>query len=100
MPLIRGNGGRAGTHGLEVLLELGVKGTTLERNDLRGGVRVVGDGRAALGAEEAVDGVAGGAHAGPLLHGAVDGELILGNDDDQGCGGRVSIAFQVRDFCQ
>lgn len=43
---------------LQVLLDLSVESTGLERNDLRSSVGVVGDGRAALGAEETVDNVA------------------------------------------
>ena len=44
------------------------------------------NGRAALGAEEAVDVLAGGALGGVLLDGTVDGELILGDDGDEGWG--------------
>lgn len=44
----------------------------------------MGDGAAALGAEDAVDGLAGGALARPGLGGAVDGELVLGDDGDEG----------------
>lgn len=47
-----------GTYRLEVLLDLGVESTGLQSDDLRGGIGVVGDGRAALGAEETVDNVA------------------------------------------
>ena len=80
-------GRRGKTHGLEVLLDLGGESAGLEGNDLGGGVGVVSDGGAALGAEEAPDGVAGGALALPLLDGAVDGELVLGDDGDEGWGG-------------
>ena len=48
-----------GTYRLEVLLNLGVEGTSLQGNDLRSGIGVVGDGRTALAAEETVDDVAG-----------------------------------------
>lgn len=73
-----------GTYRLEVLLQLGVEGTGLEGDDLGGGIGVVGDGRAALGAEEAVDDVTGRAlGARVLLDGAVDGELVLGDDGDE-----------------
>lgn len=43
----------------------------------------MGDGRAALGAEDSVDGVSGGGRAGPLLDGAVDGQRGLGDDGDE-----------------
>lgn len=46
------------THRLQVLLDLSIESTCLERNDLRSSIGVVGDGRAALGAEETVDNVA------------------------------------------
>lgn len=76
------------THRLQGLLDLGVEGAALERDDLRGRIRVVGDRGAALGAEDAVDGVARGALAGPGLGRAVDLELVLGDDADEGlfCG--------------
>jgi len=48
-----------GTHRLEVLLDLGVEGTSLQGDDLRSGIGVVGDGRTALATEETVDDVAG-----------------------------------------
>lgn len=44
----------------------------------------MGDGRAALAAEDAVHGLAGGAHAGPALGGAGDGHLVLLEDSDEG----------------
>jgi hypothetical protein len=66
------------THRLEVLLDLGVKGTSLQSDDLRGGIGVVGNGRTALGAEKTVDNVARRSlGAGVGLDGAVDGELVL-----------------------
>ena len=72
-----------GTYGLEVLLDLGVKSASLQGDDLRSGIGVVGDGRAALGAEEAMDILAGGALGGVLLDGAVDGKLVLGDNGDE-----------------
>lgn len=74
---------REKTYRLELLLQLGLKGAGLESNDLGGGIGVVGDGRAALGAEESVDGVSGGGRAGPLLDGAVDGQRGFGDDGDE-----------------
>jgi hypothetical protein len=72
------------TYRLEVLLDLGVEGTSLEGNDLRGGIGVVGDGRATLGAEEAVDDIARAAlGARVLLDGAVNGQLVLRDDGDE-----------------
>jgi hypothetical protein len=79
---------------LEVLLNLRVEGTGLQGNDLGGGIGVVGYGRAAVGAEEAPDGLAGGALALPLLEGAVDGELVLGDNGDEGVG-RAGLALAV-----
>lgn len=77
------------TDRLQLLLNLGIESAGLEGNDLGSSIGVVGDGRAALGAEEAVDGVSGGGGAGPLLDGAVDGEGGLGDDGDESCrGGR------------
>lgn len=54
----------------------------------------MGNRRAALGAEEAVDGFAGAALAGPCLDGAIDGQLGLGHDGDQGWN-KVSTEFLV-----
>ena len=46
----------------------------------------MGNGGAALGAEQSVDNVAGGAlGSGVGLDGAVDGELVLLNDSNKGC---------------
>lgn len=70
---------------LEGLLDLGVKGTGLEGNDLGGGIGVVGNGRTALGAEDTVDGISGAALAGPGLGGTVDGQISLLDDGDQSC---------------
>jgi hypothetical protein len=73
------------TYGLELLLQLRLKGAGLEGNDLGGGIGVVGDGGTALGAEEAVDDLARGSlAAGVGLDGAVDGELVLLDDGNQG----------------
>jgi hypothetical protein len=79
---------------LEVLLEFSVEGTGLESNDTRGGIGVVGDGGAALGAEEAPDRLAGGAFTLPLLDGAFDGEDLLGDDADERVG-RTALALAV-----
>jgi hypothetical protein len=72
------------TYGLQLLLDLGVESTALESDDRRGRVRVVGDRGAALGAEDAVDGLARGAHARPALCGTVHRQLILEDDADEG----------------
>lgn len=69
--------------GLEGLLDLGGEGTGLEGDDLGGRVGVVGNGRATVGAEDAVHGVPGATLAGPGLGGAVEGQLVLGDDGDQ-----------------
>ncbi len=73
------------TYRLQGLLDLAVQGAALEGNDLGGGVRVVGDGRAALLAEPAPHGVARVGGALPLLDGALHVELGLGDDADEGC---------------
>lgn len=72
------------THRLEVLLNLRIQGAGLEGDDVRGALRVVGDGAAALGAEDAVDGLARGSDAGPRFGRSLDGELVLGDDGDEG----------------
>lgn len=71
------------TYRLEVLLDLSVQSTSLQSDDLRGRIGVVGNGRATLGTEDAVDSVARRAFAGPGLGGTVDGQRCLGNDSDQ-----------------
>lgn len=77
------------TNRLKLLLDLGIQSAALDGNDLGRGVRVVGNGRAALAAEDAVHGLARGALAGPRLGRAVDGELVLGDDDHEGWIGLV-----------
>lgn len=73
------------SHRLEVLPDLGVESAALESDDLGGRVGVVGDGRSAVGAEESPDGLARAALALPLLDGAVDGQLVLRDDANEGC---------------
>lgn len=75
------------TYRLQGLLDLGVEGAALEGDDGGRGVGIVGDGRAALLAEPAPDGLARGALALPLLDGAVHGELVLEDDAYEGCCG-------------
>lgn len=82
------------THRLQGLLDLRVQSTGLEGNDRRGSVRVVGNGRAAVGAEKTVDRVAGSTVAGVLLDGAVDGQDIFGDDGDEGIS-RATLALAV-----
>lgn len=72
------------TYRLQGLLDLSVQGSGLDGNDLGGGIGVVGNGGATLGAEDAVDGVAGRALTGPALGRSVDGQLVLGENGDQG----------------
>jgi hypothetical protein len=80
---------------LEVLLDLGVKGTSLQSDDLRGGIGVVGNGRTALGAEKTVDNVARRSlGAGVGLDGAVDGELVLLDNSNERVGG-TALALTV-----
>jgi hypothetical protein len=80
---------------LEVLLDLGVEGTSLQGDDLRSGIGVVGDGRTALAAEETVDNVTGralGARVG--LDRAVNGELVLLDNSNERVG-RTTLALAV-----
>ena len=72
------------TYRLQVLLDLGVQGAGLEGNDLRGRIRVVGNGRAALRAEDPVNLVTGSTRASVALGGSLDGQLVLGDDGDEG----------------
>lgn len=71
------------TYGLQSLLDLSVEGTGLDSDDLGGGIGVVGDRRATLGAEDAVDSVAGRTLTSPALGGAIDGQLVLGHDGNE-----------------
>lgn len=92
--LLPAMGMNKGAYRLQGLLDLRVQSTGLEGNDRRSGVRVVGNGRAALGAEETVDRVAGSTVAGVLFDGAVDGQDIFGDDGDEGVG-RATLALAV-----
>lgn len=71
------------TYRLQVLLDLSVQSTSLQSDDLGGSIGVVGNGRATLGAEDTVDGMARRSLAGPSLGGAVDSQSGLGDDSDQ-----------------
>jgi hypothetical protein len=82
------------TYRLQRLLLLRLETPALEGNNLGRAVRVVGNRRAALGAEPAPDAVARVGLALPLLDGAVGGEFILGDDDDESCWG-VSFGYCV-----
>jgi hypothetical protein len=72
-----------GTHRLQRLLDLHVQSASLQGGNRRA-LGLVRDGRAALGAENAPHGVARVGLAGPTLDGAVDGELVLEHDADEG----------------
>lgn len=72
------------TYGLQGLLDLSIQGTGLERDDLWSGIGVVGDRRATIGAEEAVDSFARRADTRPFLNGAVDSQLVLKDHSDKG----------------
>lgn len=81
--------------GLESLLQLSLKGASLEGDDLGGGVGIVGNGRTALGAEETVDNLARGAlGSGVGLDWAIESELVLGDYSDQGVG-RAALSLAV-----
>jgi hypothetical protein len=71
------------TYRLQVLLDLGVESTGLQSDDRGSSLGVVGDGRATLGAEDAVDGLSGAAIAGVGLGGTGDSQRVLGDDGDQ-----------------
>lgn len=71
------------THRLQVLLNFTVQSPRLDRDDLWGRIGVVGNRRAALGAEQTVDVVAGRTFAGVLLDGTVRGQLSLGDNSHQ-----------------
>lgn len=81
--------------GLERLLDFRVESAALDGDDLGRRVGVVRDGRAALGAEEAPDGLAAAALAFVFLDGALDGELVFGDDADEGCGVGRGLAWWV-----
>jgi len=68
---------------LELLLVLVAQSTALKGNDLGRRIGVVSDRGAALAAEDAVDRLARGALARPALGGAIEVELVLGDDDDE-----------------
>lgn len=72
------------SHRLQVLLDLRVESATLESDDLGRRLGIVGDGRSALGAEKSPDSFTRAACALPLLNGAVYGQLVLGNNADEG----------------
>lgn len=71
------------THRLQILLDIAVQGSCLDGDNLRGRIRVMGDGRATLRAEQTVDIVAGRALAGVFLDGTVNGQLGLGDNSHQ-----------------
>lgn len=73
------------TYGLQVLLVLNTQGAALQGDDRGRGIGVVGDGGTALGAEDTVDSLAGRSLACPALGGAGDGQLVLGDDNDESC---------------
>ena len=70
----------------ESLLDRAVQTATLERDDLGRRVRVVRDGAAAVGAEDAVHVLARGAFGRVGFLWAVDGQGGLWDDDDEGVG--------------
>lgn len=69
---------------LESLLDLRVQRTGLDSDDLRRGVGVVGDGRAAFRAEDSVDILARGALARPRLGGTAELQLVFWDDGNEG----------------
>jgi hypothetical protein len=73
------------TYGLEGLLILDGEGTGLEGDDWGSSLGVVVDGRAALAAEDTVDGLAGRTGSSIALGRAGDVQLVLGDNSDEGC---------------
>jgi len=71
------------TYGLQSFLDLSVESTGFEGDDRWGSLGVMGDGRTALGAEDAMDGLAGAAILGVGLGGTSDGERVLRDDGDK-----------------
>lgn len=71
------------TYRLQILALLGFKSTTLQSNDFGGRIGIVGYGRAALGAEQAMNIFTGRTFATVLLDWAIDGELVFGDDYDK-----------------
>lgn len=75
------------TYRLERLLVRFTEGAALEGDDRRGRLRVVGDRGPALGAEDAVDRLAGRAILRVALGRARDGQFVFGDNDYKRCCG-------------
>lgn len=73
------------TYWLQSLLDLGIQSTGLDGDDGRGRIRIMGNGGAALGAEDAMHGLARRSLACPALGGTVDGEFVLEDYGNQSC---------------
>lgn len=71
------------TYRLKVLALFSIETSSLESNDFWCGIRVVSNGRAALWAEETVNGIARRALATPFLDRTVDSQFVLGNNNDK-----------------
>lgn len=76
---------RQATYGFQCLLDLSVESTGLEGDNRGRGLGVMGDGRAALAAEDTVDRLARRAIAGVGLGRTVQFQKVLGDDGDEGC---------------
>lgn len=72
------------TYRLQGLLDFRVQGTRLDGDDLGSGLGVMSNGRAAIGAEDPMDRMTRGALSSPALDWALDGQLGLGHDSDEG----------------
>lgn len=83
------------THRLQCLLNLSVECTSLEGDNRRGRIRVMGNRRATLGAEETVDVLARASLARVFLDRTVDGQYIFGDDGDEGC---IGVLVGAMDF--
>lgn len=80
----RARGIRGQAHRLERLLDIAVQRASLDGNDFRGRIGVMGNGRAALRTEDTVDSMARRAVAGVLFGRAINSQLGLGNDGNKG----------------
>ena len=87
------------TYRLQILLDFGVQGTSLESDNWGSSLGVVSNGRTALRAEDAVDGLAGGAVLCVALGWAIDGQGLLGDDSDKRCK-KLESTLQRLDDCR
>jgi len=79
---------------LQLLLDRRIESACLHGDDFRRCVGVVRDWAAAFRAEDSVHSFAGAAQAGVALGGALEGELVFGDDGDERVGrSRLALAI-------